>query len=661
MTRTTVLRVVYVALAAWMAVAFAQAVAFPGVDLGVVLNRWVHVGLLAIATVLCLWSAAVRSRDRVAWALIGAGTGAWTLGEAYYTGALWASDAGQSLSAADIGFLATPLLILAGMVQLMRGRPTSPAMRVDAVIAGLVVGAFSAAIIFETVLDAAEGDALAVAVNLAYPLLDLVLLSVAVATIAASGWRLERAWFLLVAGIGLFWVADSAYLIQAATEAFDSGGIVDVTWWAGLSLISFASWQPARRAGVGDERPTGRRLILAPLAFAVAGLGLLIFGSFGHLSPLAVALAAAALLAVMGRLAMTFDAHAAMLEVSREEALADPLTGMPNRRALARDIDAMLAATEHGGTGVLVMFDLNGFKVYNDTFGHPAGDALLVRLGHNLTAFLSGRGTGYRIGGDEFCALFATGPDIAEPVIVGAVNALSEHGDGFSITTSHGSIMLPLEAANAADAMKLADQRMYADKTSGRVSASRQSTDVLLRALTERNPGLTAHLRGVAELASDLAGHLALPGDDVERIHQAAELHDVGKVAVPDEILNKPGPLEPDEWAFVRGHTLVGERIIAAAPALAGVARLVRSTHEQWDGSGYPDGLKGPDILLGARVIAVADAFDAMTNHRPYAKVRSTELAIAELRRCAGSQFDPMVVDAFCRMWALRCGAVTTA
>lgn len=654
MTRTTTLRVVYVALAAWMAIAIAQAVAFPGLDLGAFLGRYVHVGLLAVATVLCLWSAKVRSRDRAAWALIGAAIGAWTLGEAYYTYALWDVDSGPTLSLADLGFLATPLLMLAGMAQLMRSRPTSPAMRVDAVIAGLVVGAFSAAIVFETVLATAEGEALGVAVNLAYPLLDLVLLSVAVATVAASGWRLERAWMLLIGGMALFWVADSAYLIQAATDAFDSGGIVDVTWWSGLALISFASWQPSRSAGAEAAATAGRRVIFVPLAFAVAGLGLLIYGSFGHLNPLAVVLAAAALLAVMGRLAMTFSAHTEMLEVSREEALADPLTGMPNRRALARDIDAMLEASEHGGTGVLVMFDLNGFKVYNDTFGHPAGDALLVRLGQNLTAFLSGRGTGYRIGGDEFCALFATGPDIAEPVILGAVNALSEHGDGFAITTSHGSIMLPLEAANAADAMKLADQRMYADKTSGRVSASRQSTDVLLRALTERNPGLTAHLKGVASLATDLAEHLTLPGDDLERIHQAAELHDVGKVAVPDEILNKPGPLEPDEWAFVRGHTLVGERIIAAAPALAHVARLVRATHEQWDGSGYPDGLKGPDIPLGSRVIAVADAFDAMTNHRPYAKVRSTELAIAELRRCAGSQFDPMVVDAFCRMWAQR-------
>ncbi|KKL13086.1 hypothetical protein LCGC14_2529270 [marine sediment metagenome] len=128
---------------------------------------------------------------------------------------------------------------------------------------------------------------------------------------------------------------------------------------------------------------------------------------------------------------------------------------------------------------------------------------------------------------------------------------------------------------------------------------------------------------------------------------RAAELHDVGKMAIPDEILHKPGPLDDGEWGFVRQHTIVGGRILGAAPALLPVAKLVRSSHERYDGCGYPDAVAGEEIPLGARIVAVCDAFDAMTSDRPYRKSMSTAEALAELSSCAGSQFDPQVVEAF--------------
>jgi two-component system, cell cycle response regulator len=140
--------------------------------------------------------------------------------------------------------------------------------------------------------------------------------------------------------------------------------------------------------------------------------------------------------------------------------------------------------------------------------------------------------------------------------------------------------------------------------------------------------------------------------EDLDEVARAAELHDVGKVAIPDAILNKPGPLDESEWNFMRRHTVIGERILLSAPALRPVARLVRSSHERWDGGGYPDGLRGDEIPLGARVVAVCDAFDAMTTERPYREPIPESQALAELRRCAGTQFDPMVVDAFCRVIA---------
>ena len=193
---------------------------------------------------------------------------------------------------------------------------------------------------------------------------------------------------------------------------------------------------------------------------------------------------------------------------------------------------------------------------------------------------------------------------------------------------------------------------MYAHKRGGRATASRQTRDVLLRALAERNPELGTHRRDVAALAAATAATFSLPPEEIEQIRQAAELHDVGKVAIPDAILDKPSKLDDSEWAFIRRHTLIGERIIAAAPDLRAVATLVRSSHENYDGTGYPDRLAGHDIPLGSRIIIVCDAFDAMTTDRPYHKAVNEQSAIAELRRCAGSQFDPDVVERFCHVLA---------
>jgi response regulator RpfG family c-di-GMP phosphodiesterase len=152
----------------------------------------------------------------------------------------------------------------------------------------------------------------------------------------------------------------------------------------------------------------------------------------------------------------------------------------------------------------------------------------------------------------------------------------------------------------------------------------------------------------VAQLATMTAERLGLPEHEVKRIEMAAQLHDIGKVAIPETILGKPGPLDEEEWEFMRRHTEIGERIVMAAPSLAHAADLVRSSHERYDGRGYPDQLAGEDIPIGATIIAVCDAFHAMTSARPYSDRVAVIDAIAELRRCAGSQFDPRVVPAFC-------------
>jgi diguanylate cyclase (GGDEF)-like protein len=296
---------------------------------------------------------------------------------------------------------------------------------------------------------------------------------------------------------------------------------------------------------------------------------------------------------------------------------------------------------------VLVLIDLNGFKSYNDAFGHAAGDTVLTRLGTSLAQTVGGTGVAYRMGGDEFCVLATCPPERAEAFSARCAAAMTLSGQGFSITAAHGAVTIPGEHGSAAAALSLADERMYQRKRGGHVPAARQSANVLAAVAEEHAPGLAEHMRSVRELADATAVEAGVVGAELEALRNAAALHDIGKLAIPTEILDKPGPLSPDEWELVRQHTIVGERILATAPALERSARLVRWSHERIDGTGYPDGLAGDEIPLPARIIAVANAYDAMLTERVHAGPRSPKDALAELRRCAGTQFDPAVVAAF--------------
>jgi diguanylate cyclase (GGDEF)-like protein len=366
-------------------------------------------------------------------------------------------------------------------------------------------------------------------------------------------------------------------------------------------------------------------------------------GTLYGVSGWSVAIVVVALVLLVVAAISFLDHHRTLVATS----LADALTGIGNRRRLRLDLERGLKEASATKPLLLMLFDLDGFKAYNDTFGHPAGDALLVRLATALDGAMADHGgTAYRLGGDEFCILAGVDPDTTTPIVTAAAAALSDHGPGFSVTASYGAILLPQDSRDPSEAMRLVDQRMYAQKTSNRRSPDRQTRDVLLRALQERNPELAERHAAVARLADAVGHRMGLPAEAQAELRRAAELHDVGKMAIPDAILHKPGPLDDDEWAFIQRHPLVGDRIIGAAPALAAAAKLVRSTHERYDGSGYPDGLAGEQIPLGARVIAVCDAFTAMTAPRPYAAQRSVPEAVAELRCCAGGQFDPAVVNA---------------
>jgi diguanylate cyclase (GGDEF)-like protein len=338
-----------------------------------------------------------------------------------------------------------------------------------------------------------------------------------------------------------------------------------------------------------------------------------------------------------------------MLRRSAEDAVTDGLTGLGNRRRLMSDLDHAVAAADADHPCTLVFFDLNGFKNYNDTLGHGAGDLLLARLGTALDRATAERGRAYRLGGDEFCALLRGRFGRDDALVRAATSALTERCERADISAALGMAVIPEEAGTTSDALHLADQRMYASKIRGSRDIVACTRHVLMQVLAERAPDLQDHVSGVGQLANALGCSLGLDAAAIDQLVLAAELHDVGKLGMPDSILGKPGPLDDEEWALMRSHPEIGERILSADPAMQPVGKLVRASHERWDGTGYPDRLAGSAIPLGARIIAACDALEAMTSDRCYQAARSLPEALAELRRCAGTQFDPDVIAALCR------------
>ena len=600
--------------------------------------------LEVVAAACCLWRALAHPKERKPWLVIGLGMVSFAAADLYYTIAL--QPLGDDIpypSLADALYLGLYPCCFVGLLLLARCRAGRlPWMLwVDGLIVALGFAAVASALVYGRVLDGTGGDPLTVATNLAYPMSDILLLGLVAGLLGVFGLRGWRAWSAVICGFALLGVADTIYLWRVANGTYEVGGVLDAAWPAGMVLVGAAAWQRPRRL---DARAVADRGFLpVPLIAGLCATGLLVTDHYERLDQSAVWAAAGCILAVVVRLGGTFREYAGMLRTSRHEAASDALTGLSNRRSLIAELERRLAADEPE-PAVLALFDLDGFKAYNDAFGHPAGDLLLRRLGARL-AEIGGRELAFRMGGDEFCILLPA--DGSADLVGRAQLALSESGEGFTVGASAGTVALPAEARTVSEALAIADRRMYAQKRGGRTSASNQSKDVLLRAVHERSPNLGAHGGEVAELAERTARHLGLEVEMVRAVRQGAELHDIGKLAVPDTILNKPGPLDDAEWGFMRRHTLVGERILAAAPALVDVAKLVRASHERWDGNGYPDGLAGVEIPLGARVIAVCDAWDAMVTDRPYRRAMPREEALAELGRCAGTQFDPDVVEAF--------------
>jgi diguanylate cyclase (GGDEF)-like protein len=610
------------------------------------IEEWLYDFITLTAALATLGRAVVRKEERLPWGLLGLGLLGWAAGDLYWTVLLRPMAEPPFPSGSDALYLIGYVFIVAGMLAYVRSRVGRMTALVwtDVAMGALCMAAIGSSLLLDYVLSNTTGTTSQIAVAVAYPTLDLVILAVAAGAIALTGWRPGRGLGLVAVGVACAAVGDGVYTYQSLAGTYTSASWNNFLWPLANVLIAAGALQPSARHR--ETAPaSGWRAFASPTIFALAVLALLMLERQDMNEPGIAALTIATLVAVVVRLGLTFAQNHQL--VTKLE--TDPLTGLYNRGKLLYDLDRLLNA-EEPEPHLLTILDLDGFKAYNDAFGHPAGDALLIRLGHQLAEAVGEDGRAYRMGGDEFAMLIQGDAEAAKSAVEAGVAALSAHGEGFEVTCSSGSAEIPTEAENRSGALQLADQRMYGQKDARRPSAGGEVEAVLLRIVNQRAPELGEHANAVKALALALGKTLGLTGGELTALSRASELHDIGKIAIPDAILNKPTPLDEEEWEFIRQHTVLGERIVSAAASLAPVGRLIRSSHERWDGAGYPDGLAGEEIPLSSRIVFVCDAYDAITADRPYAPARDPEAALEEIRRNAGSQFDPAVVAALDRV-----------
>jgi diguanylate cyclase (GGDEF)-like protein len=355
--------------------------------------------------------------------------------------------------------------------------------------------------------------------------------------------------------------------------------------------------------------------------------------------------------------------NAETYEQVQRAARTDALTGLLNHGAMQVRVREEIARARRDGTPLsFVIIDLDDFKRVNDLRGHQAGDELLRRVASLLQAELRPYDQVARYGGDEFVLLL---PGSEETV----ARAVAERVRDAVARARVGACSLGVaqwhEPLDADELLEHADRALLLAKRTGKGRVAVANADVerelallhsqqgspaavqaLAAAIEERDNYTHEHSEEVVHLARGVAMMLGLPGDQVERIAHAALLHDVGKLAVPNEILHKRGPLTAEEWEIMADHPVAGERILMRIPELTEIAPVVRHEHEHWDGSGYPDGLRGRMIPIGSRIILACDAYHAMITDRPYRAAMPAADAIAELQRGVRAQFDPDVVEA---------------
>jgi diguanylate cyclase (GGDEF)-like protein len=350
-------------------------------------------------------------------------------------------------------------------------------------------------------------------------------------------------------------------------------------------------------------------------------------------------------------------------------AQSDALTDLLNRRGFEEAFELELERARRSEQPLsLIVGDLDRFKRVNDDLGHPAGDAALRHVAQTIRSAKRRFDSAARIGGEEFALLAVDCDEHGAYLLAERIRRDVESAEG-ELTVSFGVATFPLHGQAQESVLRAADQALYAAKRLGRnrtvissaevpsilaAAGSRRHDDAhvelgallsLAEALDLRDSGSVTHCHRVGRFAEQTARELGLPPESIERVRLAGILHDVGRVGIPDDLVRKPGPLNDDEWALVRSHPEIGARLLETT-RYEDIRAWILFHHERPDGHGYPEGCRWDEVPLEARILAVADAYEAMTSERSYRPARAPEEAAGELRREAGRQFDAQVVEA---------------
>lgn len=637
----------------------------------------------------------MKGRDRVSWMLIAAGTISWGLGMVAWT--YYELILGQETpfpSLADLGYLGMIPLMFAGLVSFPSGQ-TQGGERIKIGLDALLIMASIATVSWFAVLGPLYSQADATPaekyIGLAYPAGDVILIFALVGGVA-RGWISRRSSvpLLLMAGILAFIVADSGFTFLTLHNAYASGNPIDIGWPLGFMLVATAAlrrWSDGpdfmdagREAGEYNS-PSSLVRQLVPYALVIGVTVLLFYSRFqerGLTQNTFVALALLTVFLILVRQFVTLRDNERLSRENRrryEEAQAladrDPVTGLFNHRYFHNGLETLLIAADKTGSPVgLALIDIDDFKLFNDTYGHPQGDAVLKLVASYLAEESSdGRMLAARYGGDEFTVAVPGANEASMTRFIerlhkwtdGVAIEVDETSDRIPIHLSCGYAVFPEQGSRPYEVISAADASLYEAKrstfrVSGVVPGQRDTPhppgtfpllESLVTSVNNKDQYTKAHCDMVSEYAVLLAQALGLSPDVQKALAVAGALHDVGKICIPDRVLRKPGPLSDEEYAIVKLHVGLASNLIQDVPRRKDVLDAVLNHHERFDGSGYPRGLRGQEIPLLGRVIAVADAFSAMTIDRPYRRALEFEQAIEELQANVGTQFDPELVGVF--------------
>lgn len=449
-------------------------------------NHIVSTSMILIPAIACFYRAAKVRKERAAWIALGLGCASFFAGDTYWIVNFSNVAEPPYPSVADLFYVLMYPALFVGVTLLAKSRVTEmhKSMWMHGLIAAFAVAALDASWVVSALGSASVDGGAAVATNAVYILGDLFLLMTVIAVWALSGWRPSPVWRLLGGSMILLAIGDSLFLYTVAVGTYTEGAWTDMFWPAALLLLFVAAMSPAEK--VGELREVTRAMFVPSAIFASIALFLLVWDHFERLGTVALVFAIAAIVATICEMGMALSENMRLLARSRQEAFTDQLTSMPNRRRLLADLERACREARSETPASFVMFDLNGFKEFNDKFGHPTGDALLRRLGLRLMRTAEPHGMAYRLGGDEFCILVNVETGQLAGLVADAERSITEHGHGYDVTAAFGYVTIPHEADEPAEVMRMADQRMYEHKYSTKSAVTLRMNDT--RAATPSHP-----------------------------------------------------------------------------------------------------------------------------------------------------------------------------